>query len=104
MWPGPNDRLGSKPVSLRLRTTIPLHPRKQTYQLQQPARSRKHRCTSLGELHVGPALVQPEPAVGDGALKARLVFRRRALVLIQERPVDLLDIDATILHRLKGVS
>jgi hypothetical protein len=48
---------GSKAVSLSLRTTIPLHPRKQTYRLQQPARSRKHRRTSLGELHVGPALV-----------------------------------------------
>jgi hypothetical protein len=44
-----DDRLGSKPVSLRLRTTIPLHPRKQTYRLQQPARSRKHRRTSLGD-------------------------------------------------------
>src|ERR1700756_2605998 len=61
---------GSKPVGLRLRTTIPLHPGKQTYRLQQPARSRKHRPTSLGELHVGPALVQPEPAVGDGAIEA----------------------------------
>src|ERR1700757_3776294 len=77
---------GSKPVGLRLRTTIPLHPRKQTYRLQQPARSRKHRRTSLGELHVGPALVQPEPALGEGALKTRLVFHRRALELIQERP------------------
>ena len=53
---------GSKAVSLSLRTTIPLHPRKQTYRLQQPARSRKHRRTSLGELHEGPTLVQPEPA------------------------------------------
>ena len=94
MWPGPNDRLGSKPVSLRLRTTIPLNPRKQTYRLRQPARSRKHRRTSLGELHVGAALVQPKPAVGDGTLKAGLVFGRRALELIQERLVDLLDIDA----------
>src|ERR1700740_1734337 len=103
MWPGPNDRLGSKPVSLRLKTTIPLHPRKQTYRLQQPARSRKHRRTGFGELHVGPALMQPQPAVGDGALKAGLVFGRRALELVQEWAVDLLDIDAAVLHRLEGV-
>ena len=38
--------------------------------------------------------MQPEPAVGDGAIKAGLVFGRRALELIQERLVDLLDIDA----------
>src|SRR6201987_5551982 len=92
-----------KPVSLRLRTTIPLHPRKQTYRSQQPARSRKHRRTSLGELHVGPALVQPEPAVGDGAIKAGLVFRRRALELIQKGLIDLLDIDPAVLDRLECV-
>src|SRR6201987_5811788 len=103
MWPGPNDRLGSKPVSLRLRTTIPLHPRKQTYRLQQPARSRKHRRTSLGEPDVGPALVQPEPAVGDGEIEAGLVFRRCALELIQERPIDLLDIDPAVLDWLERV-
>ena len=38
--------------------------------------------------------MQPKPAVGDGTLKAGLVFGRRALELIQERLVDLLDIDA----------
>ena len=76
-----------KPVSLRFRTTIPLHPRKQTYRLQQSARSRKQRRTRLGELHVGAALVQPEPAVGDGAIKPSLVFGRRALELKQEWPV-----------------
>jgi hypothetical protein len=31
-----------------------------------------------------------------------LVFGRRAFELVQERPVDLLDMDAPVLHRLDG--
>src|ERR1700747_3169784 len=65
--------------------------------------SRKHRRAGFGELHVTPRLVQYEPALGNGTLKTRLVFRRRALELKQERPVDLLDIDAAVLHRLESV-
>jgi hypothetical protein len=64
---------------------------------------REQRRTHVGELHVSAAPMQPEPALGDGALKTGLVFRRRALELIKERPVDLLDVDAAVLHRLEGV-
>ena len=37
------------------------------------------------------------------AFEARRVLRRRALVAVQERAVELLDIDAAILHGLEGV-
>lgn len=42
--------------------------------------------------------MHPEPAVGNRALKTGLVFRRRALELIQERAVDQLDVDAAVLQ------
>ena len=54
------------------------------------APSGEQRGARLGELHIGPALVQPEPAIGDDALKPGLVLSGRALELIDERPVDLL--------------
>jgi hypothetical protein len=47
--------------------------------------------------------VQPEPAVGDGTIKTGFVLRRRAFELILERAVDLLDVDAPVLHRLDSV-
>ena len=64
---------------------------------------REQRRARLGEPHIGPALVQPQPAVGDGALKPGRVLGRCAVQFEQERPVDLLDIDAPVLHRLKGI-
>jgi hypothetical protein len=48
--------------------------------------------------------VQLEPAVGDGAIKAGLVFRGCAFELIEERRVDLLDIDPAVLHWLEGLA
>jgi hypothetical protein len=42
------------------------HSKADTLSLRPPARSRKDRRTCLGELHIGAALVQPEPAIGDG--------------------------------------
>lgn len=56
------------------------------------ARSGKLHRSCLGELRVGPALVQPTASLGDGALKPRLVFAFRALEMKQERPVDLLGL------------
>jgi hypothetical protein len=50
--------------------------------------SGEQRHARLGELHVGAALVQPEPALGEGVVKRGLVFRRRALELIEEWPVE----------------
>jgi len=44
--------------------------------------------------------MQSQPAVGDSAIKPSLVFRRRAPELVQEGAVDLLDIDAAVVHPL----
>jgi hypothetical protein len=63
---------------------------------------RQQRRAGLGQPHIGAALVQAEPAVGDGALKAGFIFRRRALELIQEGAVDLLNVDAPVLHGLNA--
>jgi hypothetical protein len=38
-----------------------------------------------------------------GNSRAQLVLRRRTLELIDERSVDLLDVDAAVLHRLDGI-
>jgi hypothetical protein len=57
----------------------------------------KQRRARLGELHVGAALMHPKPAVGDGTLKASLVFRRGAPELIEEQPVELLDMRPRVL-------
>jgi hypothetical protein len=46
--------------------------------------------------------VHDEPTALDRQLHARAVLCRCALVLKQERAVDLLDMDAAILHRLDG--
>jgi hypothetical protein len=45
---------------------------------------------SLGEFHVSPGLVFPQPAAGYRQLQARAVFRWRDFVAEQERAVDLL--------------
>jgi hypothetical protein len=42
--------------------------------------------------------------LGDGEIEPSFVFGRRALQLRQERPIDLLDIDAPALHRIDAVS
>jgi hypothetical protein len=65
--------------------------------------SSKECSTAVGEFHVGAALVQPEPAPGNRQIEAGHVFGRRALVLIQERAVDPLDVDAAVLHSLGRV-
>jgi hypothetical protein len=51
-------------------------------------RSREEVCTGLRELHERAALVQHQPAVGDGAIEACLVLRRRAFQLEKKRPLD----------------
>jgi hypothetical protein len=68
-----------------------------------PAAREDQLRAGLGEPDVGAALMQHQPAISDGAIEASLVFRRRAPQLIDERPVDPLDIDAVVLHRLEGV-
>ena len=44
-----------------------------------------------------------QPAFCDREIEPDFAFGRRALQLEQERPVDLLDIDAAVLHRLEGM-
>jgi len=44
------------------------HSKADTLSLRPPARSRKHRRTHLGELHIGPAPVEHEPALADRAV------------------------------------
>ena len=63
------------------------HSKADTLSLRPPARSRKHRRARLGELHIGPALVEHEPALGDGAIKAGLVFGSRAPELNKNGPL-----------------
>jgi hypothetical protein len=55
------------------------------------------------EPHERPAPMQHQPALGDGEIKPGLVFRWCAFEVKQEWPVDLLDVDATVLHRLDGI-
>jgi hypothetical protein len=57
----------------------------------------------LRELHERPALMQYQPAFLNRAIEAALVLGRRNLQLKQHRPVDLLDIDATVLDGLEFV-
>ena len=47
--------------------------------------------------------MEPQPSAFDRELEACTVFRRRAAQVVQEWPVDLLDVDAAILHGLDGV-
>ena len=44
-----------------------------------------------------------QPASFNSALQAGAIFRGRALVVEQERAVELFDIDATILNWFEGV-
>ncbi len=47
--------------------------------------------------------MQLQPTTGNRQVQAGLVFGRRAALPIQERPVDLLDIDPAILDDLESV-
>jgi hypothetical protein len=47
--------------------------------------------TRFGEPHIGAALVQPEPAFGDGAIEPGLVLGGRALQLIDPNPATFLN-------------
>jgi hypothetical protein len=57
----------------------------------------------LAEPHERAAVMQFEPAALDGELETRRILRRRAPIDVQERTVDLLDIDAAILHHFEGM-
>ena len=54
----------------------------------------------LRDLHVCAVLVHPEPAAFNGQLDPGAVLRRRAALLVQERLVDLLDVNAAVLDGL----
>jgi hypothetical protein len=58
----------------------------------------------LRKFEIGPAFVHYNPATLNGPLEAGTVLRRRAFDLKQERPVDLLDVNATILYRLNAAA
>src|SRR6202795_3783247 len=58
--------------------------------------------TGLGELHVGPGFVHPQPTAGDGKLETSAVFGRTAAFFEQEWPVDLLNVDSTVLDGVSG--
>ena len=64
-------------------------------------------CEQLGaalrEPDEGPALVQHQPAALYRQIQPGLVFVRRAFLAEQERPVDQLDVDLTVLHGLDAV-
>ena len=59
--------------------------------------------TASRELYIGSALVQHQAAARDRQIQPGLVFVRRAFLAIQERPVDQLDVDLTVLHGLDAV-
>jgi hypothetical protein len=63
------------------------------------APSRDQRCAAIGELHVGAALVQPQPTQRNGALNARAEVLASATGC-EERRIDAFDVDAAILRRL----
>ena len=59
--------------------------------------------TSLREANKRSTLVHHEPAALNRQAQTSLVFRRRAFLAKQKRPVDLLDMDAAVLHGLRAV-
>jgi hypothetical protein len=70
----------------------------------EPARSSCEQVRAgLGELHIGAALVEPQPAAFDRKLETSLVLCWSGLEIMQQRPVDQLDMDAAVLHGLDGV-
>src|SRR6266481_3611850 len=58
--------------------------------------------TGLSELHIGPGFVHPQPAARDGELKTGAIFGRAAAMREQERPVDFLNVNASVLDGLNG--
>jgi hypothetical protein len=65
--------------------------------------SGEHLRASLGELHVGPGFVLPEPAALDRKLEAGAVFLRRTLQFEQKRAVDEFDKDPAVLQGFNGI-
>src|SRR6476469_7533531 len=57
-------------------------------------------CPGLREADKGAAFVHRQPTVRNGAVDSGSIFGRRSAKLVQEWPVDLLDVDAAILNRL----
>lgn len=65
--------------------------------------SGEQRRTRLGELSRKSRSRAATASPWQSPLKPGLVFRRRALELIEEGAVDLLNVNAAVLHRLEGV-
>ena len=72
------------------------------FQRQRVLNSGKQRRPAVGELHVGAALVQPQPPQRDCMLDAGAEVLPSAACR-QKRRVDLLDEDAAVLHSLNVV-
>jgi hypothetical protein len=70
-----------------------------------PSTAQPQNCRTSGHLRLEAQnrLIKAITWLKKLTLKPGLVFGRRALELKQERPFDLLDIDAAVLHRLDGV-
>src|SRR6516162_11159172 len=67
----------------------------------EPARlSYEQPGAGQGELPIGAAVVEPQPAAFDREVETSLI--RGAGAAMQERPVDQFDMDAGVLHRLDG--
>ena len=64
--------------------------------------SSEQLSAALRKLHERTALVHHQSAALDREIQASLVFLRRALLAVQEWPVDQLDVDLAILHGLSG--
>src|SRR5882672_5121890 len=59
-------------------------------------------ASGLREADEGAALMQFEPAEGNRAIEARRIFSGCPTVTEQERRVEMLDIDAALLHWFEG--
>jgi hypothetical protein len=68
----------------------------------RPRHLSKQRRPAVGELHVGAALVPPQPIQRDGARDPG-AEPLTATASREKRLIDALDIDAAILHRFDGV-
>ena len=70
----------------------------------EPARlSYEQLGAGQGELHIGAALVEPQPAAFDREVETGIVLGRGAARFVQERPVEQLDVNAAVLHRFYGI-
>jgi hypothetical protein len=52
----------------------------------------------LGELYIGAGFMSPQPSAGNSEFKAGSIFGRATAFLEQERTVEILDVDASILR------